>query len=68
MESARIILLCPEQQEEQDDLLARVNKSQQEVNTATILFEVTDKKVRIDAAILVPWHKLVAEYWQVSMR
>ena len=39
----------------------------QEVITAQILFQATDKKTRIDTAILVLWHKLVAECWQVSI-
>ncbi|MGP0131281.1 MAG: DUF2605 domain-containing protein [cyanobacterium endosymbiont of Rhopalodia musculus] len=65
LESERITLLSPE---EQDNLLARVNKSKQEVITAQILFKATDRKVGIDTAILVLWHKLVAECWQVSMR
>ncbi|XTZ11925.1 MAG: DUF2605 domain-containing protein, partial [cyanobacterium endosymbiont of Rhopalodia inflata] len=65
LESERITLLSPE---EQDELLARVNKSKQEVITAQILFKATDQKTRIDTAILVLWHKLVAECWQISMR
>ncbi|XTZ10133.1 MAG: DUF2605 domain-containing protein [cyanobacterium endosymbiont of Rhopalodia yunnanensis] len=65
LESERITLLSPE---EQDELLAKVNKSKQEVITAQILFKATDKKTGIDTAILVLWHKLVAECWQISMR
>ncbi len=63
LESERITLLSLE---EQEDLLARVNKSKKEVSTAQFLFKATDKKAGIDTAILVPWHKLVAECWQVS--
>jgi len=52
--------------EEQEDLLKRVKASQQEVTTAQMLFKVTG--VGIEASMLVPWHKLVRECWQVSMR
>jgi hypothetical protein len=65
LESERITLLSPE---EQDNLLARVDKSKQEVITAQILFKATDQKAGIDTAILVLWHKLVAECWQISMQ
>lgn len=52
--------------QEKDDLLERVKASVQEVATAQMLFKVTG--VGIEASMLVPWHKLVRECWQVSMR
>jgi hypothetical protein len=54
--------------EGQSDLLARVMTAQQEVSTAQMLLRATDGQVGIETAILMPWHHLVAECWQVSMR
>lgn len=54
--------------EEQTDLLARVKETEKEVRTAKLLFHATGKKAGIDTRTLVPWHKLVAECWQVSMK
>lgn len=65
LESERITFLSVE---EQTDLLERVKRNQQEVQTAKILFEATGKQAGIDTRALVPWHKLVAECWQVSMK
>jgi hypothetical protein len=42
--------------EDQSDLLARVKQAQQEVAAA------------IETAALMPWHRLLAECWQVSAR
>ncbi|MBR8830478.1 MAG: hypothetical protein N5P05_000048 [Chroococcopsis gigantea SAG 12.99] len=52
--------------DEQNDLLSRLKQAQQEVATARLLFKVTGEKVGIESKILVPWHKLVAQCWQVS--
>ena len=65
LESERITFLSVE---EQAELLERVKLHQQEVQTAEILFEATGKQAGIDTRALVPWHKLVAECWQVSMK
>ncbi|HEY9875773.1 MAG TPA: DUF2605 domain-containing protein [Candidatus Obscuribacterales bacterium] len=54
--------------EQQCDLLARVRLAQQEVSTAMMLFQATGGQVGIDTATLMPWHQLVTECWQVSMR
>ena len=54
--------------QEQNALLERVNTAQKEVSAAQILFKATDGTVGIDTPTLVPWHQLVAECWQVSMR
>lgn len=53
---------------EQEDLLERVKQSQQEVNTAKILFKATEGQAGIDTAAMVPWHRLVTECWQVAMK
>ena len=65
LETERITFLSLE---EQTDLLERVKTHQQEVQTAKILFQATGKQAGIDTRALVPWHKLVAECWQVSMK
>ncbi|KAB8314940.1 DUF2605 domain-containing protein [Tolypothrix campylonemoides VB511288] len=55
-------------QHEQSDLLTRVKKAQEEVNTAKMLFSATDGQVGIDMATLAPWHQLVTECWNVATR
>lgn len=53
---------------QQADLLQRVRQAYQEVETARMMLKVTDGKAGLDTAVLLPWHKLVTECWQVSMR
>ncbi|MFQ3616238.1 MAG: DUF2605 domain-containing protein [Cyanobacteriota bacterium] len=65
LESQSIVFLSDEQQA---DLLARVLQAQQEVQTAQLLLRATDGRVGIEAAVMVPWHSLVTECWQVSSR
>jgi hypothetical protein len=64
LESERLSFLTVE---EQENLLNRVKKSQQEVSTVQMLFKVTGGETGIETSVLVPWHKLVAECWQVAM-
>lgn len=54
--------------EGQSNLLNRVKKAQQEVSTAKMLFKVMEGKTGIDTATLMPWHQLLMECWQVSMK
>ncbi|MBD1826138.1 DUF2605 domain-containing protein [Microcoleus vaginatus GB1-A2] len=54
--------------EDQSDLLARVKQAQQEVGAAKALFQATGGQVGIETAALMPWHTLLAESWQVSVR
>lgn len=54
--------------EDQSDLLARVKQAQQEVGAAKALFQATGGQVAIETAALMPWHRLLAECWQVSAR
>jgi hypothetical protein len=54
--------------EEQSDLLARVKQAQQEVGAAQALFQATGGLVGIETEALMPWHRLLAECWQVSAR
>lgn len=65
LENERISFMS---QKEQSDLLTRVKQAQQEVNTATMMFNATDAKVGIDMATLMPWHELITECWNVSTR
>jgi hypothetical protein len=65
LESERLTFLS---QQEQAQLLQRVKQSQQEVVSAQMLFQATGGEVGIESRILVPWHQLVAECWQISLK
>ena len=65
LESEQVTFLS---NEERAKLLDRIKTTQQEVSTAQMLFKLTDGKIGIDPAILIPWHQLVAECWEVSRR
>lgn len=54
--------------EKQEDLLRRVKQAQQEVEAAQMMMKVTNGQVGLDIAVLMPWHRLVTECWQVGMR
>ena len=53
---------------EQQELLARIVHAQQEVQTAQMLFRATDGSAGIDSKMLLPWHQLVAECWNVAQK
>jgi hypothetical protein len=55
-------------EQEHSQLLQRVKQSQQEVATAKMLFHATNGQVGIETAMLMPWHQLVAECWQISSK
>jgi hypothetical protein len=65
LESERLSFLT---EAEQSALLDRIKQTQQEVKTAQMLFAATDGKAGIEASMLLPWHKLVSECWQVAMK
>lgn len=50
------------------ELLARIIHSQQEVQAAQMLFRATSGLAGIDSKMLLPWHQLVAECWDVAQR
>jgi Protein of unknown function (DUF2605) len=50
------------------DLLGRVEQALQEVQVAQSLFRATGCQVGVDTAVIMNWHKLVAECWQVMMK
>jgi hypothetical protein len=54
--------------ESHSDLLKRVEQALQEVQVAQSLFHATDSQVGVDTAVIMRWHKLVAECWQVASR
>ncbi|WP_330202142.1 DUF2605 domain-containing protein [Cyanobacterium sp. Dongsha4] len=55
-------------EEEQTRLLTRLKQAQGEVETARMLFNVTDGQAGVDTQVLLPWHQLVAECWDVARR
>ncbi|ARV62608.1 hypothetical protein BZZ01_31790 [Nostocales cyanobacterium HT-58-2] len=65
LETERLLFMS---QDEQSDLLMRVKKAQEEVNTAKMLFTVIGGQVGLDMATLAPWHQLVTQCWNVAMR
>lgn len=54
--------------QEQAQLIERIEQSQREVNTARMLFNATGGKAGIDSKMLIPWHQLVAECWNVAQK
>ena len=52
----------------QADLLARVVQSQHEVSAVQALIKATDGQAGVDTSVLMAWHQLVTECWQISMR
>lgn len=65
LESESLPFLTPE---EHADLLDRVIQTQQEVSTVQTLLKITDGQAGVDTSVLVTWHHLVSECWQVSMK
>ena len=54
--------------QEQTQFLERIIHSQQEVQTVQMLFKATDGSAGIDSKMLLPWHQLVAECWDVAQK
>ncbi|MDG2991219.1 DUF2605 domain-containing protein [Candidatus Synechococcus calcipolaris G9] len=52
--------------ESQQALLHRVEEAQRNVTAAQSLFQATDGQVGVDTAVLMNWHKLVTECWQIA--
>lgn len=55
-------------QQQQAELLKKIKDHQQEVATAQMLFQATDKQVGINPKTLFEWHQIVAECWSISKR
>lgn len=54
--------------DQQNDLLHRVTRAQEEVSSAKMLLQATGCQAGVDMSVLMPWHRLLTECWQVSMR
>ena len=65
LESEQMSFLSAQQQAQ---LLERIIQSQQEVQTAQMLFKATGGTAGIDSKMLLPWHQLVAECWNVAQK
>jgi hypothetical protein len=54
--------------EAQGDMSDRLHQAIQEVNVARSLLAATDGQAGVEMAVLMNWHKLVAECWGVSVK
>ncbi|NJK39737.1 MAG: DUF2605 domain-containing protein [Oscillatoriales cyanobacterium RM1_1_9] len=54
--------------QQQSDLLGRIEQAQHEVNSAKAMFQVLDGQAGIEMSVLLPWHQLLTECWKVSAR
>ena len=54
--------------QEQQDLLARVEQAQQEVDCAKLLFNATDQQAGVTMEVVAGWHQLVTECWYLAQR
>jgi hypothetical protein len=54
--------------EAQESLLDRVQVALREVNVSRSLLSVTDGQAGVEMAVLMGWHKLVAECWSISIK
>ncbi|MEO0867518.1 MAG: DUF2605 domain-containing protein [Cyanobacteria bacterium J06642_11] len=52
----------------QQDLLARVREAQQLVSASQALFQATGNEAGVDVSVVMSWHQLVHECWNVAMR
>ena len=55
-------------QPQQSDLLNRIIQAQQKVIATKTMFYATGGQVGIEMTVLMPWHKLLTECWQVATR
>lgn len=60
LESEKITFLSISEQEQ---LLQKIKHSLEEVNTATMMFKITEGQAGIDTKVLFGWHQLVGECW-----
>ncbi len=64
LESEQLVSLSSQQQA---DLLTRVKQAQQEVSAAQSLFQITNGQVGMDTPLVMEWHQLVTECWQLAI-
>jgi hypothetical protein len=50
------------------DVLARVAEAQHEVSAVQALVKATDGQAGVDTSLLMGWHHLVMECWQISVK
>ncbi|MEL6495418.1 MAG: DUF2605 domain-containing protein [Cyanobacteria bacterium J06623_7] len=65
LESQQMPFFTPE---EQAEILSRIVYAQREVQTAQMLFKATEGSAGIDSQMLLPWHQLVAECWDIARK
>ena len=53
---------------DRQNLLHRVCEAQTAVQTTKVMMQATDSQAGIDTDVLMTWHHLVTECWQVAMR
>lgn len=53
-------------EKEQTQLCEKIQIAQREVSTAKMLFQATEGEVGIDSKMLLPWHNLVAQCWDIA--
>lgn len=56
------------EESQQADLLRRVEETQKSIAAATTMFQLSEKKVAIDPALVMEWHQLLMECQGVAMR
>ncbi len=55
-------------EQEQQDLLSRVRQAQQLVSASQSLSQATGNQAGVDMAVVMSWHQLVHECWNVGLR
>lgn len=65
LESQKISFL---EDEKQANLLKRLIEAEHEVSIARALLKVTDGQAGVETSVLMTWHQLVSECWQISLR
>lgn len=53
---------------EQQDLLGRVRQAQQLVSASQSLSQATGNQAGVDMSVVMSWHRLVHECWNVAIR
>jgi hypothetical protein len=65
LESEQMPFLTPDQQA---DYLVRIREALQSVSTSRSLFNLTNGTVGVEPQLLLGWHQLVMECWQIATR
>jgi Protein of unknown function (DUF2605) len=65
LETETVVFLGPTSQAA---LLEKVIETQQSVSTARLLLNATDGQAGVETRLLLEWHQLVTQCWQVAMR